>query len=99
MFSSLMLKDQNPLLQNSNLKPKCSINNPNFDTYSTETDTPQNEKSGPKSFVFPQGSLSSDEIFDPSESSGSKRNSITKEERPLITHPLDLSQLMLCHFG
>ena len=45
LFASSMLLDQNLLLQEK-LQPKCLISNPNFDAYSTETDTPKNESVG-----------------------------------------------------
>ena len=50
LFSSLMINDQSFKLSE---KPKCLLTNPNFDSISTETDTPQNEKAENKTFKFP----------------------------------------------
>lgn len=79
-------------------KPKCLSNLNNFDSFSTETDTPKNEKTSPievgSIFKFPLDDSTSSE-------SGSKRNSIQNEERPSEAASVDMtvSQLMLCHFG
>lgn len=95
-----MLKDQNPLLHET--KPKCLISSPNFDAYSTETDTPKNEavNSGGSSNGLAEGKVFKFPAMDESSSSspsGSKRNSIRNEERPIVD--VSLSNLMLCHFG
>lgn len=97
-----MRLDQNLLLQEK-LQPKCLISNPNFDAYSTETDTPKNEAVGGgagkstsegKVFKFPalDDSFSSGSLVD------SERNSMRNEERPSAID-VSMSNLMLCHFG
>lgn len=86
------------LLENSTMlgqKPKC-MDNLNFDAYSTETDTPQNEEDQLFRFL-------ADDNDNLSTSSGSHRNSLQNEERPsaidLSSEQIPFSQLMQCHFG
>ena len=95
MFASLCLQDSKSLLTTT--PPKCLLSNISFDAYSTETDTPKNEcnNEGGPAFKFPL-----DDLLSASESSGSKRNSLQgNEDRPSLLHTVDVSHLMLCHFG
>ena len=100
-----MLKELNPLHLSE--KPKCLASSPtnNYDAYSTETDTPKNEKVAGLSstgkdanvFKFPNYDSSGDGS---SSQSNSKRNSLQNEERPVICYEgMPMSHLMLCHFG
>lgn len=97
-----MLLDQNLLLQEK-MQPKCLISNPNFDAYSTETDTPKNEsiaggagKSNTEGKVFKFPAL--DDSFSSGSPGDSNRNSMRNEERPSAID-VSMSNLMLCHFG
>lgn len=64
--------------------------------YSTETDTPPNEKHidvNKKVFQF------TNEDIDNLSTESSRRNSIREERPQLIQKPVPLQELMECHFG